>query len=66
MMTTISEIDELVLEETEEILLTNKKPRNGYINGAFSHIHKRALLEEILQKESKAVYASSMEVLKEF
>jgi hypothetical protein len=70
MMKTISlEIDELVFEETEEILLTNKKPRNRYINEAltyYNHIQKRLLFERILQKESKAVHTSSLEVLKEF
>ena len=65
-MKTTLEIDELVFEETEEILLAGKNPRNGYINGAFSHIQKRSLLGEILQKESQAVRASSLEVLREF
>jgi hypothetical protein len=66
-MSTISlEIDELVFEETEKIPLTSNKPRNGYVNGTLNHIQKRLLLEKILQKESKAVYVSSMEVLKEF
>ena len=66
MKTTSLEIDELVFEETDEILFSGKKQRNGYINGAFSHVQKRSLLEEILQRESQAVRASSLEVLKEF
>jgi len=66
MKTTSLEIDELVFEETEDMLVIGKNPRNGYINGAFNHIQKRSLLEEILQKESQAVRASSLEVLKEF
>ena len=70
-MKTISlEIDELILEETESILLRNRKPRNRYINEALSyynnHIQKRILLEKVLLQESRAVYASSLEVLKEF
>jgi hypothetical protein len=67
-MKTISlEIDELVYEETERILLNSQ--RNNFINEALvydNHIQKRLLLEKVLQKESKAVYESSMEVLKEF
>ena len=38
-----------------------------HIKGLYnSHIQKRLLLEEILQRESKAVHASSLEVLREF
>jgi len=70
MSTTISlEIDELIFEETESILLNNQKPRNRYINEALSyynHIQKRLSLEQVLRQESKAVHASSLEVLKEF
>ena len=69
-MKTLSlKLDEWIFEETEEILLTNKKPRNRYINDAlnyYNRIQKRLLLERSLLEESKAVYASSMEVLKEF
>ena len=70
MMKTISlKIDEIIFEETEEILLTCKKPRNRYINEAliyYNHAQKRLLLEMMLQRESKAVHASSMEVLRDF
>ena len=62
-------MDELIFEETKKILLVNKKPRNRYINEAVRHynnIQKKSFLEKILQKESQAVAASSMEVLKEF
>ena len=58
-----------IFEETEKILFTNKMPRNRYINEAvvyYNNIQKRLLLEKALQKESQAVAASSMEVLKEF
>jgi len=69
-MKTISlKIDQLIFEETEEILSINRKPRNRYINEAlnyYNHIQKRRLLEKTLLGESKAVYASSKEVLKEF
>jgi len=69
-MRTLSlKLEELIFEETEEILLTNKKPRNRYINEAlnyYNRIQKRLLLEKSLLEESKAVYASSLEVLKEF
>jgi len=63
------QIDNSIFEETQEILLANRKPRNRYINEALSyynHIQKRILLEKTLLKESKAVYASSLEVLKDF
>jgi len=62
------EIDELIYEETESILLNSQKPRNRYINEAlkyYNYIQKRLMLENVLQQESKAVYASSLEVLKE-
>jgi len=69
-MKTISlKMEELIFEETEKILLTNRKPRNRYINDAVRHynkIQKRLLLEKVLQMESQAVAVSSMEVLKEF
>ena len=69
MMKTISlEIDELIFDETESILVNSQKQRNRYINEALSyynHIQKRLMLEKVLQQESKAVYASSLEVLKE-
>ena len=70
-MKTISlEIDDLIFEETESILSSSRKPQNVYINEALSyynnHIQKKILLEKILLQESKAVYASSLEVLKEF
>ena len=62
-------MEEMVFAETEEILLTFKKPRNRYINEALSYynrMQKRLLLEKMLHKESIAVAASSMEILKEF
>ena len=69
-MKTLSlKLEDLIFEETEEILLTNKKPRNRYINEAlnyYNRIQKRLLLEKSLLEESKAVYSSSLEVLKEF
>jgi len=63
------QLDELIFEETEGIRLNCHKPRNKYINEALSYynrIQKRLLLEETLKYESKAVSASSLEVLKEF
>ena len=62
-------MEELIFEDTEKILLTNKKSRNRYINDAvryYNNIQKRLLLEKALQKESQAVMVSSIEVLKEF
>jgi hypothetical protein len=62
-------LDDLIFQETEEILLTNKKPRNRYINDALSYynqIQRRFQLEKVLLEESNAVYVSSVEVMKEF
>jgi hypothetical protein len=69
MKAVLLKMDELIFEETEKILLTSKKPRNRYINDAvkyYNDFQKRLLLERVLQKESKAVRDSSMEILQEF
>ena len=51
----------------DEVVCIERGVNMFYINGSYNnHIQKRLQIEKILQKESKAVYASSMEVLKEF
>lgn len=69
-MKTISlKIDDFIFGETENLLLSIKKPRNRYINDALEYyntVQKRILLQKQLHFESKLVSESSMEVLKEF
>lgn len=69
-MKTISlKIDDSIFDETENLLLSIKKPRNRYINDALQYyntVQKRILLQKQLHFESKLVSESSMEVLKEF
>lgn len=69
-MKTISlKIDDVIFEQTEEILLRKRKPRNRYINDAlmyYNRMQKRQMLENILKKASKDCEKSSMEVVKEF
>ncbi|MBC7438702.1 MAG: hypothetical protein H7250_01780 [Flavobacterium sp.] len=69
-MKTISlKIDDSIFGETENLLLSIKKPRNRYINDALQYyntVQKRILLQKQLHFESKLVSESSMEVLKEF
>lgn len=69
-MKTISlKIDDLIFGETENILISIKKPRNRYINDAleyYNNAQKRILLQKKMHFESKLVSESSMEALKEF
>jgi len=69
-MKTLSlKLDELVFNETEELLEKINKPRNRYINEAISHynhIQKRKLIAEQLTKESEAVSEDSLSILSEF
>ncbi len=69
-MKTISlKIDDSIFGETENILISIKKPRNRYINDALEYYNaaqKRLLLQKKLHFESKLVSESSLEVLKEF
>ena len=63
-MKTLSlKIDDLIFEETEQVLTKIKKPRNRYINEALSFynkLHKRRLLSKRLQIESKLVAKESV------
>ncbi|MDO9154745.1 MAG: hypothetical protein Q7U47_13755 [Paludibacter sp.] len=69
-MKTISlKIDDLIFEETENILAKNKKPRNRYINEAidyYNKVQKRLNLEKRLKNESNLIGKESMKVLTEF
>lgn len=69
-MKTLSlKLDDVVYEETEQLLEKIKKPRNRYINEAlhyYNRIQKRKLLSKLLIAESKLVSGESMSVLNEF
>lgn len=69
-MKTLSlKLDESVFNETEQVLLRLKKPRNRYINEALSfynQLHKKKILSRKLELESKLVQNESMKVLAEF
>jgi len=69
-MKTLSlKLDDIVYQETEELLEKIKKPRNRYINEAlqyYNRIQKKKILEKILESESKLVCDESMKVLTEF
>jgi hypothetical protein len=69
-MKTISlKIDDSIFGETENILISIKKPRNRYINDAlefYNAAQKRIILQKKLHFESKLVSESSMTVLREF
>ena len=69
-MKTLSlKLDEIVYEETEQLLKKIKKPRNRYINEAlqyYNQLQKKKIISEQLVKESKLVSDESMNVLNEF
>lgn len=69
-MKTLSlKLDDIVYEETEQLLEKIKKPRNRYINEAlqyYNRIQKRKIISQMLTVESKLVSEESMNVLNEF
>jgi predicted transcriptional regulator len=69
-MKTLSlKLDDIVYEETEQLLEKIKKPRNRYINEAlqyYNRIQKRKIIAKLLISESKLVSEESMNVLGEF
>lgn len=69
-MKTLSlKLDDMLFQETEELLEKIKKPRNRYINEAlkfYNQVQKRKMLAEMLEKESSMVAEESMRVLSEF
>ncbi len=68
-MKTLSlKLDDIVYEETEQLLEKIKKPRNRYINEAlqyYNRIQKRKIIYKLLILESKLVSEESMNVLSE-
>lgn len=69
-MKTLSlKLDDIVYEETEQLLEKIKKPRNRYINEAlqyYNRLQKRKMIAELLELESKIVAEESMHILNEF
>jgi hypothetical protein len=69
-MKTLSlKLDELIFQETEELLKKIKTPRNRYINEAldyYNKIQKKKLLAKLLERESALVRDESLKVLSEF
>lgn len=69
-MKTLSlKLDDLVYQETEQLLEKIKKPRNRYINEAlqyYNRVQKRKIIAKLLEAESKLVCEESLKVLAEF
>ena len=69
-MKTLSlKLDDVVYEETEQLLEKVNKTRNRYINEAlqyYNQIQKREIISKLLIVESKLVSEESMKVLNEF
>jgi hypothetical protein len=62
-------LDDIIYEETEQLLEKIKMPKNRYINEAIQYynlIQKRKILSKLLVLESKLVSDDSMKVLDEF
>ena len=62
-------IDEVIFDETENILESLNKPRNRYINEAidfYNKVNRKSLLAKKLKIESHLVAKNSMDVLREF
>ena len=69
-MKTLSlKLDDIIYEETEQLLEKIKMPRNRYINEAiqyYNRLQKRKIISKLLVLESKLVSDDSMSVLDEF
>ena len=62
-------LKETIFEDVERMVQAIHMSRNAYINEAlmfFNKLNHRKLLRKKLEKESKAVYDVSLEVLSEF
>jgi len=69
-MKTLSlKLDDIIYDETEDMLTKIKKSRNRYINEAvdyYNRINRRNLIARKLAKESRLVRKESLAVLSEF
>ena len=62
-------LKEDIFEEVEKVIQQIHIPRNAYINEAlafYNKLNRRKLLRRRLKRESKAVQAASLEILREF
>ena len=62
-------LDDIIYEETEQLLKKIKKPRNRYINEAiqyYNRFQKKQISAQLLKLESKLVSEESMNILNEF
>ncbi len=69
MKSILLKIDDEIFQETEDLLLKIKKPRNRYINEALATYNKsnrKELLAAQLETESRLVAEDSMQVLEDF
>lgn len=69
-MKTLSlKLDELIFNETEQLVTSLKKPRNRYINEAlqyYNRLQRKKILAKRIETESKLVQKESLKVLAEF
>jgi predicted transcriptional regulator len=69
-MKTLSlKLDDIIYEETEQLLEKINKPRNRHINEAiqyYNRIQKIQITAQLLKLESKLVSEESMNILNEF
>ncbi len=69
-MKTLSlKLDDIIYEETEQLLEKIKMPKNPYINEAIQYcnrLQKRKIISKLLILESRIVSDDSMSVIDEF
>ncbi|OFX54516.1 MAG: hypothetical protein A2046_02785 [Bacteroidetes bacterium GWA2_30_7] len=69
-MKTLSlKLDELIFNETEQVLTSLKKSRNRYINEAiqyYNRLQRKRILAKRIEIESKLVQEESLKILAEF
>lgn len=69
MKSILLKIDDEIFQETEQLLMKIKKPRNRYINEAlatYNKIKRKELLAAQLESESRLVAENSLHVLEDF
>jgi hypothetical protein len=69
-MKTLSlKLDDSIFQETEQVVMKLKKPRNRYINEAllyYNRLQRKKILARKLEAESRLVRTESLKVLAEF
>ncbi|MBU6324701.1 MAG: hypothetical protein KJS92_04365 [Bacteroidetes bacterium] len=69
MKSILLKIDDEIFQETEQLLMKIKKPRNRYIKEAlatYNKIKRKELLAAQLESESRLVAENSLHVLEDF